>query len=492
MKSLYLLPVILCFSFTAFGGNCRKGGRCGSGIPQFQSPFGNLAGGSSIANGDFNPNGLAGVSGLGGGPGSFDTPTFNGSTFNSAGARIQDRGGFLHVAGQPIFIGDNGEILVRDRVTGQLILADSNTTSQVLAMYENWAKRVEAGELPADSQFAIAQRALSGNLGGGVSGNLATPFSGGQNPLGGSQSPPIQQNPIDPSVTPDTGGSTPPAARNNPPSGGATEPQSPPTSPGSHTDSPNSPTEHPVAPVNTDEQQFNASIDKTKLRVFSDDKGNLFFTSPDGLGDNIFAGNSKLASQMKPMGYNGTSTQYKLSFEDSKFNTGNVEVDGEKMKLTCGSNTKDFSELKGDEAQKALEAVRFRPLPQIRTHNFLARTGPNEVIYVSGDKYQSDPKHHKLFLGKPGQLKEIPIKDYRVLRDGGSTSIDTEGGTFNFPVNGAPNFVPNVTGEPPVTMELLSPSKLKEEEVEKLIGKSLLQETTPQKLHTLCDSFEAP
>lgn len=490
MKSLYLLPVILCFSFSVFGGNCKNGGSCGSGIPQFQSPFGNLAGNSSLATGDFNSNGPAGGFGLVGGQGGFDTPTFNGSTFNSAGARIQDRGGFLHVAGQPIFIGDNGEVLVRDRVTGQLIPADSNTTSQVLAMYQNWARRVEAGELPADSKFAIAQRALSGNLSGGVSGNLASPFPRGENPFGGIQNPPLQQNPIDPSLTPNPGGSTPPVAQ--PPSGVATEPQSPPTSPGSHTDKPNIPAEHPVEPIKTDDQQFNSSIDKTKLRVFSDDKGNLFFTSPDGLGENIFAGNSKLASQMNGIGFDGTSTLFTLSFEDSKFNTGKVEVDGEKMKLTCGSNNKDFTELKGDEAQKALESVRFRPLPQVRTHNFLAKTGPNEVIYVSGDKYKSDSKHYKLFLGKPGQLYEIPIKDYRVLRDGGSTFIETEGGTFNFPVNGTPNFKPNKDGESLVTMELLSPSQLKEEELEKLIGKALLQGTAPQKLHTLCDSFETP
>ena len=126
-------------------------------------------------------------------------PTFSGLTFDSRGARLEARNKFLFIGGNPVFIGDNGEILVKDPRTGEFLPADANTVSQVMEHYRNWERQIQNGETRADGRFALAQRALRANEGFVGNPNLGS-FAG---------SPGFSQGNTPP-VRPDLGSVPPP------------------------------------------------------------------------------------------------------------------------------------------------------------------------------------------------------------------------------------------------------------------------------------------
>lgn len=505
MKSVQITSLLLVFGLAniVWARDCGGKNGCGGATPLFDSipiTTGNFAGrGGSLSTPFSSPADIA--------TGTFSSQLngLDGLTFDSRGARVQGRDGFLYVAGQPIFIGANGEVLVKDPVTGQFLPADANTTSQVLERYQRWAAKVANGQCPNDTRFAIAQRALNGGfLGstgsgfqGGIHGGLGSPFQDGLNPLGNlSQlggSPPASGllTPIDPSIP---SGSAPPSSQTPP----AATPQSgtPPSTPGtgSHnleaTEGTSGP--RPVEPVQPADQQFQNNVDKTNLRVFKDDKGNLFFLDKNGVGKRMFAGNGKIAFELSSFGEGGEQEKFSRSFADSRFGRSHIEVEKEKMQLTCGEYQKDFTEIQGEAAAQALKDVQFRPLPEIRVPHIIAQAESGEHIYVSKDKLNPLKPNFKLYIGKSPELGEMKITQPPTLDSSGSLAIMTEGGTFSFPSNQPWVAKPNQAGEEPFKLKKVEVENIDSNQLEKIIGKALLEKNTSQKLHTLCDQFENP
>lgn len=396
MKSFLILFFVLIFSTLSWGKPCR-GNRCGnrsipqgscstgscqSNFPLFQSPFPNgtqnnetfdtrgfdtfnrtdALGGSSINN----------SANLG--------PTFNTvGAFNSLGGRVHDRGGFLFIGNNPIFIGDHGEVLVKDFTTGQLIPADFNTSSQVLGMYRDWALRVEAGECPNSRGFAIAQRALNSEfnqpgIAGGFEGGIAGGLNHNPNSPGHTlddglnhQPPTVVQPPQNPATSENSGPKT------EPNSGKHAEPKSP-------LPSEKHPVDDSVPPAN----ETSESLDQMKLQVFSDSQGHFFLMDPKAMGENIFIGDGKSFSRVSGTGFAGNrGSSFHLRFKDPRYtgvdeslsfdfadpraefkrssvkDASDILFKDDKMTVRCGTHLTDYKEVKGDEALKLLKGAKI-------------------------------------------------------------------------------------------------------------------------------------
>ena len=77
-----------------------------------------------------------------------------------------------------------------------------------------------------------------------------------------------------------------------------------------------------------------------------------------------------------------------------------------------------------------------------------------EVFLVTQQNYSADPagfqgyeNYFKVYVMAGDELKELSVSSARRMRDGGSTTINTNGATFNFPVRGESS----VGGHPLVT-----------------------------------------
>ncbi len=75
-------------------------------------------------------------------------------------------------------------------------------------------------------------------------------------------------------------------------------------------------------------------------------------------------------------------------------------------------------------------------LPRVRKPEYLFAEERGEfLIYVSADKYNYSYERFKLFIGTFGdvELREIPIRQVKRMRDGGTTYIHTEEGSLYSP-----------------------------------------------------------
>jgi hypothetical protein len=87
------------------------------------------------------------------------------------------------------------------------------------------------------------------------------------------------------------------------------------------------------------------------------------------------------------------------------------------------------------------------PLPTIREAEYLFKLRGGLYIYVSHDKYNFSYESFKLFLGKPTQMKEIPVLDVQRYRDGGTTYIKTDKGILYSPTPFNKELKPTWDGE---------------------------------------------
>ncbi|MFM8316181.1 MAG: hypothetical protein ACKOA8_18020, partial [Deltaproteobacteria bacterium] len=146
----------------------------------------------------------------------------------------------------------------------------------------------------------------------------------------------------------------------------------------------------------------------------------------------------------------------------------------------------------GEAAAEALQQVQFRPPPEFRVPHLIATSESGEHIYVSKDKLNPLKPNFKLYLGKSPELGEIKITEPPVLDHLGNLKITTDGGVFSFPTNQPWVATPKQAGEEPFKLKKVETDNLDPVQLEKIIGKALVEKNKPQKLPTLCDQFENP
>lgn len=151
-----------------------------------------------------------------------------------------------------------------------------------------------------------------------------------------------------------------------------------------------------------------------EIIVYGDSYGDKLYFSTDG----------KIFYELNKRGFGGSSEEHHISFEDPHNNR-----DGE-WNRKGDSLTFDGKIFKKTAGPKTIEALR---LPIIRRPKYFFQLSDGRQIYVSYAKYSDSYKSFKLFIGQPGKMKEVKIKNVISYRDGGTIYIETAEGTLYSP-----------------------------------------------------------
>lgn len=190
---------------------------------------------------------------------------------------------------------------------------------------------------------------------------------------------------------------------------------------------------------------------KYKSEMFDKDQVN-----PDFFGNNrAFYGTEKNLFQLQESGFGGTSKRYSMSFVDPRVKGGERDqratfyagVDQEDMfkespnyTLVCGDKAQsvEYKPLSKERIAKLQTSIRdgkvpLNSLPQdSRKPEYIFKQADGTIIYVDASEYNYSYESYRFFVGKPGAMKEMKIKDVERYRDGGTTYIKLENGQTLF------------------------------------------------------------
>ena len=170
-------------------------------------------------------------------------------------------------------------------------------------------------------------------------------------------------------------------------------------------------------------------VSSAEVFIYGDDWGKPLYYSPDGIK----------FYELENRGFGGSSVKHHISFEDPHHNRkGDLKRDGN----TLIWNRKVF---KLADVPDEIDVV---PLPTIREAEYLFKLRGGVYIYVSHDKYKFSYESFKLFLGKPAQMKEVPVLGVERYRDGGTTYVKTAKGMLFSPTPFDKEKKPTWDGEP--------------------------------------------
>jgi hypothetical protein len=126
---------------------------------------------------------------------------------------------------------------------------------------------------------------------------------------------------------------------------------------------------------------------------------------------------------------------------------GGARVEG--SMLTDGEGkSAEMRRLDQAESQKLMNELKyFVGMPKISEPQYVARVADDQVLLVTGDKYDFDYDTCKAYLGKPGAMEEVEIESFMRLRDGGTTHIRTAAGEFYSPSPLSQGEVPHFRGQ---------------------------------------------
>lgn len=181
------------------------------------------------------------------------------------------------------------------------------------------------------------------------------------------------------------------------------------------------------------------------------DKGN-----PDFFGTNLtFYGTEINLFQLEQAGSGGSSDSYYMYFMDPRVKGGernqrgafyagvdqnDVYKKASYHKVVCGEKEKsiDYRPVSAEKKANLQAMIRegkvpLNSLPQnVRQLVYIFKQTDGTIIYVDTSKYNYSEASYRLFVGKPGAMKEIKIKDVERLYDGGTTYIRAENGSVLF------------------------------------------------------------
>lgn len=159
---------------------------------------------------------------------------------------------------------------------------------------------------------------------------------------------------------------------------------------------------------------------------------------PGSLGGLFYSPDGKNFYEMARTGFGGSGTDHLMTFTDPRTGKSyHVERKGDELKI-------GDQEFKKVDTPEEIEAFK---MPEQRVNEYMYKLPDGRYLYVSSDKnggYES----FKAYIGKPGEMKEIEIKDIERYRDGGTTYIDTSEGKLFSPTFLEPEKQSTWNGQP--------------------------------------------
>jgi hypothetical protein len=183
---------------------------------------------------------------------------------------------------------------------------------------------------------------------------------------------------------------------------------------------------------------------------FKDKYGETSDQNPKFFGQNLtFYGTDRDLYQLEGSDQGGVNDSYQYQFNDPRLpkkgnqtvgdfysgldKSGNVASE---YSVVCGDESKsiDYKPLSKKRLANLEDTIRhgrtkLNSLPQdARSTEYLFKKPDGTMIYIDSAKYGSSYDSFRVFVGKPGQMKEKKVKNVERFRDGGTTNVVTETG----------------------------------------------------------------
>ncbi len=205
-----------------------------------------------------------------------------------------------------------------------------------------------------------------------------------------------------------------------------------------------------VAVAEPKPQPFDVKPFKDKLTVLKDANGGYYAVTYDHGGDSyIFYGTDKLLYEHPLEGSksrSGTAWSISLWAPRTAFPfQGSFDYDKDgNYKTTCTSKAEqNLTVVTGDKASEILEKAKFMTSAMTRRPLLLARDDRGVYYYVDVLTKQYGGNGHRVFIGKKGAMKQIPISD--VTTDSGGDVFSTKTGDLRLVRNVDPDVRTKVT-----------------------------------------------
>lgn len=164
-------------------------------------------------------------------------------------------------------------------------------------------------------------------------------------------------------------------------------------------------------------QPVDISAWKARAKGLTDGNGHFFVYDAEHTSDTVFYGDGKTmyaqrvfgsgsegrkswyAALWDPRGLNATAAGAAVAMEDS----------GARYTCTCADRVTPLTPLKADALAKLLDSATFMPALWARAVEKLLRD--DHGVYYLVDRARNDRRDFRLFIGKRGEMKQVPLKD---------------------------------------------------------------------------------
>lgn len=124
-------------------------------------------------------------------------------------------------------------------------------------------------------------------------------------------------------------------------------------------------------------------------------------------------------------GFSGSSEEHDISFENPHSGIS-AKLHRKGDTITCGMEV--FKA-----ANVPFDTSKIVPLPTVRRVEYLCQAEDGTFYYVGADKYNYSYESFRLYVGDGKEMREVAIEGVQRFKDGGTTFIVTDEGTFFSP-----------------------------------------------------------
>ncbi len=169
--------------------------------------------------------------------------------------------------------------------------------------------------------------------------------------------------------------------------------------------------------------------DQAHVIAFTESFANWGTDSEQYLRENFFFGTVETLWQLEIRGsleeYVDGNYILKASFTDSGCDNNEINIENDKLVLTCGDKTSNYTLATGTLLESIRNNVNFKPLPASARDTLHVYKFADRDEYIFLDIAQYNEGRLRLLVGQLGHMNEVQIKRTLFVDDGGTTTIIT-------------------------------------------------------------------
>lgn len=179
-----------------------------------------------------------------------------------------------------------------------------------------------------------------------------------------------------------------------------------------------------------DDEIVDVSAIKSQMRVYTDGEGG-YFTAIPGDTDSMFYGDGKTLYKQRVFSGFKDNTRFSMRMWSPRVDSiADVDAKDDAGTLTCGKDKFELTRVPDPEAKKLLDKAVFKKPPWKRQAHALSRDDRGTYYYVDRLRDEHGGKGFRLFAGKKGAMKELPLTN--IVSDSEGEIFSSKRGELRF------------------------------------------------------------